>query len=564
MMDMQAAPPTYAEMDTGRPPMGNPPMLGQQVPGFSGGLPSQGGLSVLANPMAQELQSQYAEGGAVRQAENVRQMGRGEDSVLMHVTPHELSGLQALAMAHGGSLTINPQTGLPEAGFLGGVFKKLLPTLIGVGMNFVLPGSGLVATLGGKAATAGLMTGLGSLALTGSLKKGLMAGLGAYGGASLAGGIQGAVKGVPVPGAPPAAPVMTNPATGAINSMNNMVTSAGITPAATNAVSNVALQGAPSIAGTAAQQAGRSLLAPVAGGLETGVGSLGGAIAQSAPQSLIVDAGLKKGLGGFAQGFANTAKGNMKGLLAKAAVPMAISGAVQGVSGAFAPSGGVATPTGQIDNSYQGPYYAQDRQQIMDPEGPVSGKQRRHFAVSMPEIRNMAGQITQPGSMTARGTPILQMVPNPKAKKGENMYTPQFVPFMGGPEPTNEQDMGYARGGEIAMANGAFVLDARTVSEIGNGSSSAGIEILRRLGGRPVKGRGDGVSDSVPARIGKRQPARVARDEVVIPAKAVKRIGQGNPKRGAAKLYALMDKAHKARKNAKRGQDTKLRRGLAL
>jgi hypothetical protein len=78
-----------------------------------------------------------------------------------------------------------------------------------------------------------------------------------------------------------------------------------------------------------------------------------------------------------------------------------------------------------------------------------------------------------------------------------------------------------------------------------------------------VEGPGDGVSDSVPARIGKNQPARVARDEVIIPADAVRRLGNGNPKRGADKLYALMDKAHKARKKADRGQDTKLRRGLA-
>ena len=67
----------------------------------------------------------------------------------------------------------------------------------------------------------------------------------------------------------------------------------------------------------------------------------------------------------------------------------------------------------------------------------------------------------------------------------------------------------------------------------------------------------------VPARIGKDQPARVARDEVVVPAQAVKKLGKGNPKRGADKLYALMDKAHKARKKAKRGQDTGLRKGLA-
>jgi hypothetical protein len=498
--------------------------------------------------MAQELQSQYAEGGAVHQAENVRQMGRGEDSVLMHVTPHELQGLQALAMAEGGSLTINPYTGLPEAGFLGSVFKKLLPTLVGAGLMFI-PGVNAIAAAG--------IVGGGSTLLTGSLKKGLMAGLSAYGGASLARGLGAGVQAAKTAAAGTGTNVLgagKDLAAGAMKSLPQNLSN--ITAGAQQAVTSAGLP-------TAAFNAAPAVLGPgvdlAAQGLSSLPQNLAG-IGQSA-----AGAAAKTGLAALPGNFAKAAQAGLpKGIISKAAPMLAGSGLVQGVSGAFAPSGGVATPTGQIDNSYQGPYYAQDRQQIMDPEGPVSGKQRRHFAVSMPEIRNMAGQITQPGSMTARGTPILQMVPNPKAKKGENMYTPQFVPFMGGPEPTNEQDMGYAKGGEIAMDDGAFVLDARTVSELGNGSSNAGKEVLRRIGGMAIEGPGDGVSDSVRARIGRDQPARVARDEVVIPAKAVKRIGKGNPKRGADKLYALMDKAHKARKNAKRGQDTKLRRGLAL
>jgi hypothetical protein len=119
-----------------------------------------------------------------------------------------------------------------------------------------------------------------------------------------------------------------------------------------------------------------------------------------------------------------------------------------------------------------------------------------------------------------------------------------------------------ARGGEVGMDNGSFVVDARTVSELGNGSSNAGIEHLARMGGRPVRGRGDGVSDSVPARIGGSQSARVARDEVIFPAKAVARLGNGNHSKGTQKLYALMKKAHKARKQASRGQDTKVAKGL--
>jgi hypothetical protein len=122
---------------------------------------------------------------------------------------------------------------------------------------------------------------------------------------------------------------------------------------------------------------------------------------------------------------------------------------------------------------------------------------------------------------------------------------------------------GFADGGAVDMRDGAFVVDARTVSELGNGSSNAGIEMLSRMGGTPVHGPGDGVSDSVRAKIGGKQEARVARDEVIFQPEAVRRLGGGSEKRGTQKLYAMMDRAHKARKKAKRGQDTKLRRGLA-
>jgi hypothetical protein len=121
----------------------------------------------------------------------------------------------------------------------------------------------------------------------------------------------------------------------------------------------------------------------------------------------------------------------------------------------------------------------------------------------------------------------------------------------------------FAVGGRVNMKNGSFVVDARTVSELGNGSSNAGMEFLSRMGGRPLQGPGDGVSDSIRARIGGKQEARVARDEVLFSPEAVKRLGKGSSKRGTAKLYALMDRAHKARKKAKRGQDTKVRKGLA-
>ena len=443
------------------------------VPG-AGGLPSLSGLNTRMNPMAQELQGQ----------------GRGEDSMLVHMTPGEVNSLQGLAMAHGGSLTINPETGLPEAGFL----KKLLPTLLGAGL-MLIPGVNALAA-------AGMVAG-GSVLKTGSLKKGLMAGLQAYGGASLAGGL-----------------------------------------------------GAGNVFGNAAKE-----------GLKQGaVSGLSGEAADFARLGGegVAEVAAKKGLAGVAQNFGNAAKAGLPGgIIGKAAPMIAASGLMKGVTGAVAPSGGggVAGPAGQVDNSYQGPYYAQDRQRILDPEGPTSSKQRRHFAVSMPEIYNTMGQVVQPGSNTARGTQIMQPVLNPNAKKGQNMYDFQPTTYMGGVDP-DEEDTGYAVGGPVNMRNGSFVVDARTVSELGNGSSNAGMEFLSRMGGRPIQGPGDGVSDSIRASIGGKQNARIARDEVLFPPEAVKRLGNGSSKKGTAKLYSLMNKAHKARKKAKRGQDTKLRRGL--
>ena len=117
-------------------------------------------------------------------AQHLQSAGRGDDKVLVHMTPHEVSGLQSLAMAHGGSLTINPQTGLPEAGFLSGILPMLAGAALTVGTG------GAINPL-----TAGLITGAVGTATTGSLSKGLMMGLGAYGGAGLAAGLGGAAAG---------------------------------------------------------------------------------------------------------------------------------------------------------------------------------------------------------------------------------------------------------------------------------------------------------------------------------------------------------------------------------
>ena len=145
-------------------------------------------------------------------AESLASQGRYGDSMLVHMNPVEVAGLRAAAQKMGGDLTTNPRTGQPEA---------FLPFLLGMGLQ----------GLGMSALGAGIATGLGTAAITGDLGKGVMAGLGAYGGAGIGEGLgaastasqaaqlpatagadimAGASQATPIAGLPGAAPAPTS------------------------------------------------------------------------------------------------------------------------------------------------------------------------------------------------------------------------------------------------------------------------------------------------------------------------------------------------------------------
>jgi hypothetical protein len=112
-------------------------------------------------------------------------------------------------------------------------------------------------------------------------------------------------------------------------------------------------------------------------------------------------------------------------------------------------------------------------------------------------------------------------------------------------EPTPEPDP-YGRGQTYfkpryvnAAAGGA--MRGLPSAESNLGSYSAGGR------GRLLRGPGDGVSDSIPAVIGNKQPARLADGEFVIPARIVSELGNGSTEAGAKQLYAMMDRIQNAR-----------------
>ena len=105
-----------------------------------------------------------AEGGNVRSAaEQVASYGRNGDTTLVHMTPKEVQGLASL-----GKLTVNPETGLPEAFNL----KSILPIAAGIAGSMFL-GPAIAPALG--------------LSASGAAAAGIGAGLGTFGGSLLAG-----------------------------------------------------------------------------------------------------------------------------------------------------------------------------------------------------------------------------------------------------------------------------------------------------------------------------------------------------------------------------------------
>jgi hypothetical protein len=101
---------------------------------------------------------------------------------------------------------------------------------------------------------------------------------------------------------------------------------------------------------------------------------------------------------------------------------------------------------------------------------------------------------------------------------------------------------GFADGGEVSYPGESVVrMASGGISSLGSYSD----------GGRLLKGPGDGMSDNIPAQIGRKQPARLADGEFVVPADVVSHLGNGSTDAGAKQLYKMMDKIRTARTGRK-------------
>ena len=111
-----------------------------------------------------------------KMAEHLARQGRGRDTTLVHMSRPEVMGLGSLHPS--GRMPVNPKTGLPEADFLSDFLPGILGTVAGTAVG--MPWLGAV------------VSGLGTWATSGNLGKGILSGLLSFGLGELGGQLAGA------------------------------------------------------------------------------------------------------------------------------------------------------------------------------------------------------------------------------------------------------------------------------------------------------------------------------------------------------------------------------------
>jgi hypothetical protein len=456
-------------------------------------------------------------------AAQVQAQGRGKDSVLIHMSPNEVQGLRELAQASGGDLTINPETGLPEAGWL----ESILPIVAGAAAMFIPGLQGVGATM-----IAGAMAG-GTTAL-------------ALGGGpdEVATGMLGGVSG---------ANMGTGLGLGSAGGAGGAGTAAMGAEAATATMGAEAAAVDPSIwASMGEGTAGMDMATGWGGMAADGVYSVGadglfGAAAQEVPLVDALGDGMYVDAAGADMGLVDALGDGMYGESVSA--DQALMESLYGFEGGE-PVGDVMRTPGASDpfNDTLGAAAA-----------PGKGMTQAQMKQYMQKMYKAAQLAQKAGLLGPNGQPKQQQrqpMGAPPAYNPPDMLNAP-VASGGGFQPTWRQGanpasipgtLRRAEGGllpEQGMASGGFVVPADAVSALGNGSTDAGLRALEAIGAKPIRGPGDGLSDDIDTHIEGRQPARVADGEAYIQPEMVERLGGGDHSRGAQRLYKMMDQIRK-------------------
>lgn len=517
-------------------------------------------------------------------AQGLASLGRNGDSMLVHMTPKEVQGLQQLALAKGGSLTINPQTGLPEAGFLGDIFDFAAPIVGGI--------------LGGPIG-AGLASGLNSYRKTGDWGQALVHGGLGWGLGSLAQGIEG-IGGDALSEATRTAAQQA----GSESVVNDALLRSLNTP--------------PGLYDSAIRGATSEMTLPIADprfGLDPVAKSYANALDTSslyeAPTSVFKTADL---MAPVTSDIAQPAAANNFGL-AGTTKNLAYSGAADIPTPAM-PSYADKMKAG-FNKVTSSPPEAWNF--IKENKYPIGAASLAAASMMAPQPAQMSGDTAETGFTTpydfkqaqydASGRMIkpasyTALAPRPytyfKAANGgsvpntfpqSNIEQMAYSKSSANPMPTNvvgipssDYDARINQQGDVFTAAGGGKIYARKPAKGSiyeeddptqdpayqaiagfqkmwgqKGYAGGGIASLGEYaaGGKLLQGPGDGMSDSIPAVIkgAKPQRAALAQGEFVVPADVVSHLGNGSTDAGAKRLYAMMDKVRMARTgNKKQGR----------
>jgi hypothetical protein len=469
----------------------------------------------------EQSRPRYAEGGIASVAQNLADKGRKGDSMLVHMTPDEVAGLQALAQQMGGSLTINPQTGLPEAN----IFKKLLPMALGFALGPA--GAGLFQS----ALTAGLAVGAGYTLATGSLQQGISAGLSAYGGSNLGTGLQAAGGAAGADAA--VGQAAANQA--ATDSAASVAGNLGGEAASTALVDSVGLH--PDLAGTITPSSSMADLSALAPGTEAEFLRVRPEFGQATSEALRSDVMAHPDFSGNIP-----APLSIKSPITTPGDITAASKAAEATRAGFPLSdverGGVSDLGAPFESRAVAPPRTPGSA-FTGLERSLSGDKATRDLAAADYAAETDSTLGTSAMQIAGGAAGQSVADEQKARKAQ-----QAAIYAKEDERKRRFDALFARtlgtmparsGGLMKLAGGGM-----TYMEAGGTTGPTGAP-------RDVTGTGDGMSDSVPASIEGVQEARLADGEFVIPADVVADIGNGSSDAGSKKLYDMMDRIRKAR-----------------
>ncbi len=480
--------------------------------------------------------------------------GRDNDSMLVHLSPNEVNNLNKIS---GNTMTINPDTGLPEgrSRFL----EAALPAILSIGTAIATGGASIPVQIGaaglagyggqrlvGKdhdealtsglisAATAGLLGGTGSKALEGVVKEGAeevgtetLKNVGSRLGQQKAAEMMGAKLG-------------QDQATKMINqklleeankkavegSIGEIAGSAFVKPRTLFSTVNEmgiseALKNPATAIPLATQFAGR-----------TGLNALTNQMRDDANRPLgnlnapVTEAGEL-----FSTPFTQTALGPFtqdqitSNFIGGGSGPYGMNYFTQG----YAQAGGPVSKMNQGGLTQFQSIMGNPALQIQNPNPPLS--------MSVGGLLSIANK--QPKKMFMGGSTFDQMLNDPKVlellQQSQGQAPQQSYDVLASIGANPPQQMNHGGMAGAGMAQDSIMPAIAPLIQVANQEAQQ-----MRTGGMPfegrVKGQGDGMYDDIPFNIEGQQPALLARDEYVIPADVVAMVGNGSSDAGSDKI----------------------------